>query len=120
MDLNDVDLKFWISVFLVAGLSFSVLNDFSGERTCRPVENGSVCFNQWDILGYDTNLPIGFRVFGNVSMDGFELTRYVFERESDLVDSNKSWPDNSSLYEGGNWNGSVPDYNVSVVEGTLE
>ena len=77
---------------------------------CRELTNGSICFNTISFLGFNSGISPVVKLLGDYNMDENPLI-YVFERESDLLDNNKTWS-NSNVGE--NFTGKVPDYNVSL------
>lgn len=114
------------SVFLVLGFLGKPSVEWNGRGSivdvkkgqCRFMGEGTVCFSTVKLGGFDSGFA-PMLINADSGIGSWEISKKIFLRESDFVDK-RSWPNGSSLYKGGNWSGSVPDYNVSVVKGTLE
>lgn len=91
--------KSYIGILVFGFLVFTMVDDipdvgYSGQGTvvvengeCRPIVNGSICFNTWDVGGYDTDIATKVIGIGKPDIGVFEGIKYVYEREK----GDKNW-----------------------------
>ena len=114
------DAVFLFKIGLVVLLGLSIVNDVPDLQVkaydwniengkCKVIDGASFCFNTWHLIGFDTGLLVS--AYSNEDLNYFDSMVYVFERESDLLENQKTWS-NSNV--GKNFTGKVPDYNISL------